>query len=97
MLGSGIASTTLKARSPWKTFTIITSAANELVQPIHERMPLILSPADFNRWLASDEPPIELLTTPETPEFEAVPVSIWVNSPSHDDARCMEPVAVAGT
>ena len=74
-----------------ETFTIITTAANELVEPIHERMPLILSPADFDEWLASDEP-VELLATPETPEFEAVPVSSWVNSPAHDDARCMETI-----
>ncbi len=60
----------------------MTTAANELVDPIHERMPLILSPSDFDRWLASEEPPTELLATPETPEFEAVPVSSWVNSPS---------------
>ena len=53
-------------------------------------MPLILSPADFDAWLAPGEP-VELLATPETPEFEAVPVSTWVNSPVHDDARCMEP------
>src|SRR5215217_7587851 len=77
-----------------ETFTIVTTAANELMRPIHERMPLILSPAQFNAWLAPGEP-VELLATPETPEFEAVPVSSWVNSPAHDDARCMEPVTEA--
>jgi putative SOS response-associated peptidase YedK len=59
-------------------------------KPIHERIPLILSPAHFDAWLAPGEP-VELLAMPETPEFEAVPVSTWVNSPVHDDARCMEP------
>src|SRR5215217_6186844 len=72
-----------------ETFTIVTTQANELMRPIHERMPLILSLAHFDEWLASEEPPMELLATPETPEFEAVPVSTWVNSPRHDDARCM--------
>ena len=66
--------------------------AMEPMEPIHSRMPLILSPAHFDAWLSSDELPVELLAVPETPEFEAVPVSSWVNSPSHDDARCMEPV-----
>ena len=66
----------------------MTTAANELMRPIRERMPLILPPAHFDEWLASDEPPVELLATPE---FEAVPISTWVNSPRHDDARCMEP------
>jgi hypothetical protein len=79
------------SREPLETFTIITTAANELMRPIHERMPLILSPAAFDEWLAPGEPPIELLATLETPEFEAVPVSSWVNSPTHDDAKCMEP------
>jgi putative SOS response-associated peptidase YedK len=77
-----------------ETFTIITTAANELVAPIHERMPLILSPADYDAWLAPGEP-VELLTTPETPDFEAMPVSTWVNSPAHEDARCMEPIETA--
>jgi putative SOS response-associated peptidase YedK len=80
------------SKAPLETFTIVTTAANELIRPIHERMPLILSPSDFDAWLASDEPPVELLATPETPDFEAVPVSSWVNSPSHDDPRCMEPL-----
>jgi putative SOS response-associated peptidase YedK len=80
-----------ESKEPVETFTIVTTTANELTQPIHSRMPLILSPAHFDEWLASDEPPVELLATPETPEFEAVPVSTWVNSTRHDDPRCMEP------
>ena len=79
-----------ESKEPLETFTIITTAANELMRPIHDRMPLILSPAHFDEWLASSEPPVELLATPETPDFEAVPVSSWVNSPSHDDLGLME-------
>ncbi len=45
-----------------ETFTIITMGANDLVRPIHERMPLILSPAAFNVWLASGEPPMRQIT-----------------------------------
>ena len=45
-----------------ETFTIITMGANDLVRPIHERMPLILSPAAFNVWLASGEPPMSQIT-----------------------------------
>jgi putative SOS response-associated peptidase YedK len=76
-----------------ETFTIITTAANELVRPIHERMPLILEPADFEAWLSPGEPSAELRSAPKADELEAVPISTWVNSPSHDDARCMEPIA----
>ena len=38
-----------------RTFAIITTDANELVAEIHDRMPLILAPTDYVRWL-SDEP-----------------------------------------
>ena len=38
-----------------RTFAIITTDANELVAEIHDRMPLILAPADYARW-PSDEP-----------------------------------------
>jgi len=80
-----------KSDTQLETFSIITVAANELVQPIHARMPLILSLADFEAWLAPGEPSADLLATPQTPKFEAVPVGIWVNSPAHDDVRCMGP------
>ena len=80
-------------RIPIETFTIITTQANDLVRPIHERMPLILSPSDFDAWLSPGEAAAELLRTPKSDELEAVPISTWVNSPAHDDARCMEPLA----
>jgi putative SOS response-associated peptidase YedK len=35
-----------------KTFTIITTTANETIAPLHHRMPVILAPADYDRWLA---------------------------------------------
>src|SRR5262249_9157821 len=38
-----------------RTFAVITTDANELVAEIHDRMPAILAPADYGRWL-SDEP-----------------------------------------
>jgi putative SOS response-associated peptidase YedK len=43
------------------TFAIITTDANELVAEIHDRMPLILAPADYNRWLRDDRDPHELM------------------------------------
>jgi putative SOS response-associated peptidase YedK len=81
-------------KQPMETFTIITTAANSLIRPIHERMPLILSPADFDAWLSPGEPPMELLDAREAPELEAVPVSSWVNLPRHDDVKCMEPIVL---
>jgi putative SOS response-associated peptidase YedK len=80
------------SEKPLETFTIITTAANELVQPAHERMSLILSPDQFDAWLFPGEPTAELRAAPKADELEAVPISTWVNSPSHDDPRCMEPL-----
>jgi putative SOS response-associated peptidase YedK len=73
-----------------ETFTVITTVANELVRPIHERMPLILAPADYDAWLSPGEPSAELRIAPKADELEAVPISTWVNSTAHDDPRCME-------
>jgi MFS family permease len=46
--------------------------ANELVAEIHDRMPLILAPGDYNRWL-SDEPDPHDLMKP----FPAEPMRMW--------------------
>ena len=36
---------------PLDTFSIVTTEANELMEPIHNRMPVILNPRDYDRWL----------------------------------------------
>jgi len=44
------------ANNKWlQTFTIITTDANELMASVHNRMPVILHPSDFDRWLSRDE------------------------------------------
>jgi putative SOS response-associated peptidase YedK len=75
--------------------TILTTAANDLVRPIHDRMPVIIAAADYARWLdpatVRPEPLMELLRPYATEAMVAWPVSPWVNSPAHDDPRCIEP------
>jgi putative SOS response-associated peptidase YedK len=47
-----------------QSFTIVTTEANELMSAVHTRMPVILHPRDYDRWLARDithQPPIDLL------------------------------------
>jgi putative SOS response-associated peptidase YedK len=47
-----------------ETYTVITTDPNELMQSLHNRMPVILKPADYERWLDPGEPaqlPVELL------------------------------------
>jgi putative SOS response-associated peptidase YedK len=76
------------------TFTIITTEPNGLMAPIHNRMPVIIPEDDYDRWLDPEETgdPDLLVPYPEE-ELTAYPISTWVNSPAHDDARCIEPVS----
>jgi len=46
-----------KGETPIESCTIITTEANELVRPLHERMPVILHFQDFDRWLDTNEDP----------------------------------------
>lgn len=74
-----------------ESFTILTTSANELVSPIHDRMPVIIAPADFDRWLDPSVAATDvqgLLAPFPADEMEAYPVSTRVNSPSNDDAEC---------
>jgi putative SOS response-associated peptidase YedK len=77
--------------------TIITTAANELVAPMHDRMPVILDPADFDRWLDLAYQQVDGLTPLLVPYpaevMEAVAVSPLVNSPKNDGPECLMPVA----
>jgi putative SOS response-associated peptidase YedK len=60
-------------------------------------MPVIVAPEHYEVWLDPDVRDTEWLTPLLTPypadEMEAYPVSRFVNSPSNDDKRCVEPVA----
>lgn len=72
------------------TFAIITSAAAGEAQRIHDRMPVIIAPGDYEAWLAGPGP-ARLLQANSDPRFAAVPVSTRVNNPRFDDALCIEP------
>lgn len=66
------------------TFTIITTEANDLVKPIHDRMPVILSPEAEELWLDENEPQeslLSLLGPFQSEMVQAFPVSPLVNSP----------------
>jgi putative SOS response-associated peptidase YedK len=81
------------------SFTIITTAANDLVATLHDRMPAILRPADETLWLdpAVTDPAIvePLLATYPAAEMVAHPVSTRVNSPRFDDPACIDPAPEA--
>ncbi|YAF98200.1 MAG: SOS response-associated peptidase [Nodularia sp. CChRGM 3473] len=76
--------------------TILTTAANELLQPIHDRMPVILAPQDYDLWLnpqiQTPEPLQQLLCPYPAQAMTAYPVSTWVNKPQHDSPECILPL-----
>ena len=79
-----------------RTCTILTTAANAVVGEIHERMPVIVAPDAYDVWLdpASERDELTGLLAPyPEDEMEAYPVSRFVNSPSNNDPRCVEPAA----
>ncbi|HEX5640642.1 MAG TPA: SOS response-associated peptidase [Burkholderiaceae bacterium] len=44
-----------------ETYTIVTTRANELIAPIHDRMPVVITERDHDRWLNADDPATDLL------------------------------------
>ena len=79
-----------------RSFTIITTEPNQLIQDIHNRMPVILSPETYRPWLQEGENDPNLLKSFLKPfpseEMEAFPVSRVVNSPKNDSAECVLPI-----
>jgi len=82
-----------KGQGPLQSCTIITTEANDLARPIHDRMPVILSPGDYDAWLdpsnGGGEPLLALLAPYEGDDLVAEPVSTYVNKPTNDDPRCV--------
>jgi putative SOS response-associated peptidase YedK len=74
--------------------SIIVTDANELMRPIHDRMPVILAPADWDAWLevdAKDAGGLQILLKPYPAQSMAAwPVSTKVNSPRNDSMECLE-------
>lgn len=77
--------------------TIITTDANELMQQVHNRMPVILDPADYGRWLDRDQQDpqgvVDLLKQFPAEKMQMVPVSTLVNSPRNEKPECVVPLA----
>jgi putative SOS response-associated peptidase YedK len=79
-----------------RTFTIITTEANDLLQPIHDRMPVVLPESEWDRWLDPEFQDVDtlrqlLVPAPEA-DFEMWPVSNLVNKADNEGAELLEPV-----
>jgi putative SOS response-associated peptidase YedK len=81
-----------EAGEPVETFAIITTRANKLVGEVHERMPVIVAPADHQRWLTAPEQTAKKLLGPYTGAMTIAPVSDRVNNLKDDDAGLIAPL-----
>lgn len=83
---------------PVETFTILTTDPNDLMRPLHNRMPVIIDPESFDLWLdpkVEDPARLQPLLVPHAVEgFEAFPVSRNVNSPANDTPDCVTPLVM---
>ena len=83
--------------SPLDSFAIITTTANSLVGKMHDRMPVILSPSDYDQWLnggQTDLSPLTLLLKPFPAEsMKCQETNPQVNSVSIDSIECIQPPA----
>ena len=73
------------------TCAILTTHPNQLMQPIHDRMPVIIPPDQYQNYLTTNDP-TPLLKPCPAEQLQATPVSTHVNSPSHNDPLCTQPL-----
>ncbi len=75
------------------TCSILTTTANELLRPIHERMPVIISPEDHARWLdAANLDVTDLFAPYPSAQLTWYPVSTRVNAVRNDDPALIAPL-----
>jgi putative SOS response-associated peptidase YedK len=88
-----------KGEKPIDSCTILTTDANAVVRPVHDRMPVILERGDFERWLAVQPGQFdqELLRPAAEDCLTAQPVSERVNNARVDDAACIAPASTSPT
>lgn len=77
-----------------RSFTILTTTASEALRALHERMPVVLEPADWPLWLgevADAEAGIAALLRPSAAAFRVWAVSTQVNNVRNDAAHLLDP------
>jgi putative SOS response-associated peptidase YedK len=75
-----------------ETYTTITTDPNELMEPLHNRMPVILRSQDYGRWLEHCDParpPVDLLRPFEANQMKAWKVSARVGNVRNNDPECV--------
>ncbi len=78
-----------------ETCTILTTVANACLEPLHERMPVLLSPEDYGTWLdnrfCAQSDLLDLLRPSSSEELTLREVSRMVNKVTNDNPACVEP------
>jgi len=88
-----------KSAEPLRTCAILTTEANEVVGPVHDRMPVLLAEEDLDEWLSLEQlaaNALERLTRPAPAgALEAFMVSILVSDAREDGPELVEPIEAA--
>jgi putative SOS response-associated peptidase YedK len=76
------------------SFTIVTCPANRLLASLHDRMPVVVAPEDYERWLTREalEPAAlaDIIAPADPAGWSSQAVGEWVNRPAHDGPECIE-------
>lgn len=84
------------ADGPVRSYTIVTTDANDALKDIHHRMPVVIEPESFGAWLDAEatakEDALALLETRDYPGLRPYKVSTEVNNVKNDTAALLEPV-----
>jgi putative SOS response-associated peptidase YedK len=88
-----------KGEGPVESCTILTTGANDLMRPLHDRMPVILDAQDFDRWLDAATQEADEVTPLLVPCPEGVltnyAISTRVNNVRNQGPRCIEPIGTS--
>lgn len=75
--------------------TIIVTGANKKISPVHDRMPVIIAPADYDAWMSCGPETGQadaLLQSCDSGLLDVFPVSRKVNNPANNDPGCITPI-----
>jgi putative SOS response-associated peptidase YedK len=83
-----------------KSCSILTTTPNAVTSAVHDRMPVILDPDNYDLWLDPGMQNVgaasELLNPYDPQQMRCYPVSTRVNHVANDDEECSRPIEVAG-
>ena len=89
---AGLWSTWDTGDEPLNTYTIITTEANKTLSPLHSRMPVILHPENYEKWMNAESNTLSQLFTPCPDEdLEYFEISTAVNSPKNNNPEILRP------